>query len=556
MSMAAQPERWARLQGSPEAVSPSTRSRAAGELRGPVAVFRAALLAVCTLLGVPSPQHPQVLFVLLPLAVGGCIAYLSPGFERAWPYVGAVLAAAAIPWTGGAQSPVLPYMLAAGLTLGVSRGRRQLVLAAGAAAGMLLLGAVLPWSMTDGDYLVAGAEWVMLDLAVGLVARWARSLALPVQRDDYVEVRLLLEQLRNLTRNLPGGLDAPNAADALLDRCARLVAHTRSAVVVAPTGGAFVPLAVRGASRVPWRTPLEDGGPVRTAWETGRATLDRRGSALLAIPLRSSRRPFGLVILESHDRDVFTEDVVNQLQKTVNGAAAQLETAMLYEEVRLEASTEERDRLAREMHDGIAQELAFVGYRLDDLRHQAARVDPALAEAVASLRDDLTGLISDIRLSITDLRTTVRPERGLGAALSAYLRAACSGKDVVLNLSLHETAFRLPAEQEGALLKAAQLFAQGVRRAPEVRSLTVLLAVDPPSARLQMSCDSSSVHVDLDKLVGSLVKSGAKVTTSNNADGAPSVDIEMKVGRDDDHGAARRRPCTDPGGAASGVRAD
>ena len=46
--------------------------------------------------------------------------------------------------------------------------------------------------------------------------------------------------------------------------------------------------------------------------------------------------------------------------------------AGLFEEVRSTVTVEERDRLAREMHDGVAQELAFVGYQLDDLRIRAA----------------------------------------------------------------------------------------------------------------------------------------------------------------------------------------
>lgn len=503
--------------------------------------------------------------MLLPLGVGAWLAYRSPRFAGGWAYAAAVVAAAAVPVTGGDASPLLPYLLAPGLALGLTRGPRELLAALGASAGALSLGTLLPQARSSG-LVLAGAQWLLLSLALGLVATWARRLAVPsVERDDYLAVRDLLEQLRSLTRHLPGGLDAPSAAEGLLDRCARLISNTRSAVLVQPPGGAFVPLAVRGTRRVPWRDPLEHAGPLRTAWETARPVVDqrkpdkagrRRGNTLVALPLLSSGRTFGLVVLESQDLDGFTASVVDDLTRLVKGAAVQLETAMLFEEVRLQASTEERDRLAREMHDGIAQELAFVGYRLDELRGRAAAVDPELADAVGTLRTDLTSLISDIRLSITDLKTTVRSDRGLGAALSAYLHAVCSGKKVVLNLSLQETAFRLPGDQEVAIFKAAQAFAQEVRRSPDVRTLTVSLLVDPPSARLRMASDGPATEINLGEADVLLARVGAEVRTSAGKDGGPNLDIELKGGTDDHQRPAGRRSRPDPAGLEAGLRAD
>lgn len=552
---------------APIADEAPTQTPLTGELRAPIATFRLALVGVCGLLTVLPPHRPNVLFLLLVLSVGMWAGYRSARFARPLPFVEALLVGAAVPWTGAGESPLLPYLLAPGLILGLTRGPREVVLVNGCASSALLVGIALPGTSTGNDAVVVVTQWLLLSLALGLVATWARRLSRGEEpiNDEYREVRVLLEHLRGLTRHLPGGLDAPSAAEALLDRCSKVVSHNRSAVLVQPLGGTFVPLAVHGARRVPWRTPLEQEGPLRTAWESGQAVRDSRqsdkvgrrgGSSLVALPLLSSGGPFGLVILEATDQQVFHDDVVDRLQTLVTSAAAQLETAMLFEEVRLQASTEERDRLAREMHDGIAQELAYFGYRLDELRNNVTAVDPELGTAVAEVRGHLTSLISDIRLSITDLRTTVRHDRGLGAALSAYLNAVCSGKDLVLTVSLHETAFRLPAEQEVALFKAAQAFAQDVRRSTGVTTLTARLIVDPPSARLRMSCDGPSIDVDLGDAGKVLVRLGAKVTTSGGTGGGPSLDIEMRGGPDDDQRPADRRPRLDQGRPAAGVRAD
>lgn len=535
------------------------------ELRGPLGVFRASLIAVCGLLSVAPRVDPTGLFVLLPLSVGALAAYRSAEFARVWPYVAAPACAAAVPFTGGGHSGLLPYLMASALTLGLTRGVPDLLLVSGLTSAVLMAGPLVTDVGPTDSYFLGTAEWVVLALAVGLVPVWSRRLGLlPGPTDDYEQVRHLLEQLRNLARHLPGSLDAPAAAESLLSRCANVAEVERGAVIVQTGEDVFVPFAVVGVSRVPWRTPLDEDGPLRDAWRSGLPARDRRrldvagrrsGSTVLAIPLPSRHGPFALVVLESREPDAFPDSQVESLSALVSKAAPQLETAIMFEEVRSEASHEERDRLAREMHDGIAQELAVLGYSLDHAGMRAAAVDQALGEQLLSLRGQVTTLLSELRLSITDLRTTVRPSRGLGAALSTYLPAVCSGRELVLNLSLNESPFRLPAEQEAGLLKAVQAFAQEVRRTANARSLNVSLLVDPPSAVLTMSCDVALqplLEGDIRQLVAPLA---AEVGVCLTDAGEVSLTITLK-GHDDDNAAPRGRSRTDPARAAASVRAD
>ena len=51
--------------------------------------------------------------------------------------------------------------------------------------------------------------------------------------------------------------------------------------------------------------------------------------------------------------------------------ALRLDTALVFDEVRSLATTEERQRLAREIHDGVAQEIASLGYLVDELADTA-----------------------------------------------------------------------------------------------------------------------------------------------------------------------------------------
>jgi signal transduction histidine kinase len=102
----------------------------------------------------------------------------------------------------------------------------------------------------------------------------------------------------------------------------------------------------------------------------------------------------------------------------------------------------------------------------------------------------MTSLISDLRLSISDLRSSVGPGRGLGAALSEYARSAGTSSGMTVHLSLKEGSTRLPADVEVQLLRIAHEAVGRARRLPGTRNLHVALEVDPPSASLVIEDDA------------------------------------------------------------------
>ena len=538
-----------------------------GVLRGPFALLRAILLLVCLLLAWVSPRHLEALPFIGGLAVAAVFAYVSPAFERYFAFLGLMTASVAIPLTGGGSSPMLPYLLAPGLTLALTRGLRGLATGGLIAAIILAAEPFAPGLPRNEDYAVAAVEWLLLMVLLGLVGHFSQRLtmaAVEPNHDLFAQVYDVLEQLHGLTQRLPGGLDVPATAEALLERCAAGLPQVMGAVLVHTGGTSLVPVAVMGARRVPWRTPLSHEGPLRTAWTSGQPVVDvrapdshgrRTGSALLAQPIGTSDTPFGLLVLESRDTEAFPPAERARIAEEAQRSASQLEAALLFEEVRLAASLEERDRLAKEMHDGIAQELAFVGYRLDALRAKAAKVNPELALEVNEVRGDLTSLISNLRLSITELRNSVRSDQGLGSVMTTYLQALCAGTPIKLTLSINETGFRLPADLEVALLQAARAFGQEVRRSG-AQALSVDLVVDPPSAELHMACDGSTFTPKLDGIHDVLSRAGGVVTTSQSPSGGPRLGVILRGGPIEHPRAVGGRSRVDQARSPSSVRAD
>ena len=181
-----------------------------------------------------------------------------------------------------------------------------------------------------------------------------------------------------MSRQLVGGLDPVSLAQGLLQTLRTQLPYERGAVFVRAEGGRLLPLALEGASFVDWDTSLADDTPLGKAWLAPGPTLaseplgdsptasspTRFGHTVL--PLRMGSRTFGLVALETHQRPPTYRTgpansemrLVEPAMRLVDETALRLETALLFGEVRSIATSEERRRLAREIHDGIAQELA------------------------------------------------------------------------------------------------------------------------------------------------------------------------------------------------------
>ena len=517
------------------------------------------LLVLCSALSVLTNARTSAALPIALLAAYAFAAERLPLVRRrllAFGLTEALFAGLTIAFTDAAESPMLPYLLAPAMATGLAGRGRDVWLVSTAATAGLVIGGVVSEPASVKEYTEAGLQWILLGVALGLVAGWAQRLTseAPVPTyDRFLEARSLLEDLRRVTHRLPGGLDVASSAEALLQRCADLVPSARSAVLVQPPStGALVPAAVRGTQRVPWRTPLSTPGPLQRAWDGRVPVVDRRdadphgprrGSALAVLPVLSAKEPLGLVILESYEEGAFTASELELLIACVADGALRLETAVLFDDVRSAVTVEERGRLAREMHDGVAQELAVVGYQLDALRGRAAKTDPALAEGLTDVRTELTRLISDIRLSITDLKTSVSNDRGLGAALTSYVRAVGSGQQLVVHVSLQESALRLPGEQEVLLFQIAQAVAQDVRRSKQAANLWLLLEVDPPSARLLIEHDlpTDRRSLDLSDFERQLSRFGGTLA-SGPRDGSSGVRVEalLEGGDRERSGTARR----------------
>jgi signal transduction histidine kinase len=479
----------------------AVRDTATRRVRYTVGTVRLTAAVVVALLAAVSARPLLTLAWLVPTAALGGLAFAQR--KDGWPHYAVVaaellLASLAIPLTGTDRSALLPYLLGPFFSLGMRHGARAVGIAGGYVA--LLLAAGLRQDMVRGgerDYVVAALQWCVIGVAFGLVAAWVRLLVVVDPAAEFVHVSRLLAELRGVARRLPGSLDPLSAAEALLDSCAEVTPYDRAAVLLGSASDRLTPLTVRGAERLDVDTRVDGDGPVAQAWRTGLVVREdgrdvRSGmQSLLLLPIPADPGCSGVVVLESAAPQAFPPPVIPQLGGLVLAAAPRLESALLFDEIRRIATVEERQRVAREIHDGIAQELVYVGYELDGLGADLDAGRPGAREGVRRARQQVTRIISELRLSIFTLRTT--PEGGLGAALSEYVRSVAAPAGIAVHLSLSEDPGRLPGDTEAELLRIAQEAVGNARKHASPRNLWVTLTVDPPRALLRVEDDGAGI---------------------------------------------------------------
>ncbi len=167
-------------------------------------------------------------------------------------------------------------------------------------------------------------------------------------------------------------------------------------------------------------------------------------------PLRLGDRVIGDICVASREPRKFTRMEADLLIGLATQAAVAIENARLYEEVQSLATLAERDRLARELHDGLAQALGLLHLKLTHAQEKAASAGfQKMADALREMTAITDRAYEDLRQSIFGLRTKVPRDLGLIPSLTKYLHefSAQSRINVELNVAEGRPLHLSPASE-------------------------------------------------------------------------------------------------------------
>jgi len=433
------------------------------------------------------------------LVIAGATSRLSPDGvpTRGLRLIEAAVGVLAVLGTGVVQSPYLLYVIVPTVAAGLWSSLLDALLCTATAAVMFVVVGIVAGEVGEVRYTLRVAQYVLIALILGPLASWARRALQPRSTDGqplYDAAYRLLSQLRTVTRQLPGTLDPLVVTAELLDRAGDVVPADRSGVLVRGGDGKLTPVGSRA------ELDLDDIGltgdtPYVEAWTTQVATSTRRGPDgwQLVVPMLVGVRTCGLLICEGSGTPAPQADQLAQLTDVAGSAALRLETALLFDDVRDLATAEERQRVAREIHDGIAQELVIVGYGIDNALADLPKGSEDSRTTLTVLRGEVTRIITELRLSLFDLRADIDPHGGLGASISAYLRGVGTTSGLTVHMTLDESPQRLPSGTEVEVLRIVQEAVTNARKHSGAANLWVTCDVHPPVATIRVEDDGSGI---------------------------------------------------------------
>ncbi|WP_366520413.1 sensor histidine kinase [Deinococcus sp.] len=296
--------------------------------------------------------------------------------------------------------------------VGVQSGRYQVnvALGQGGVLGDLNLGFETPPSSDTRELIAAiGSE---LGSAIASTQSRTRDLITLFEVDQSIRAERNMQRLlARVTGTIAGRVQATARAAFLTDQDGLLrLEYARDPGGEVRSGG-VLPAFVRRVA--------EGGQPGLASAEEAAEVFPGAASAL-GLPMRSEDGLVGVLVLGGHE-GAFEKERTPLLALLASQATLAVRNARAYLYSEELAIGEERNRIAREIHDGVAQSLAFCAIKLDVVARQISKTPDAAVTGVQEASSLLREQIREVRRSIFALRPIDLERYGLLETLKRYL---------------------------------------------------------------------------------------------------------------------------------------
>jgi len=278
------------------------------------------------------------------------------------------------------------------------------------------------------------------------------------------EVEPVLQRLVHAARELGGAryaaLGVPDGEGAF----ARFITSGMSDELIAAMGPLPRTHGMLGAmleSPAPYRTPDIHGHARFRGWWPS-AHPDMR--SFLGVPIVARGGIIGaLYLTDKEEAEAFSDADERLIVLLAAHAAIAIENARLHERSRELSIVEERNRLARELHDSVTQQLFGVVLAAESAGALLARGDGAAGEQLARVQGLARGAMDELRAVVFELRPASLAEEGLGTALRKHVDVLrrVAGRAIALHVGAPPS---LGAAAAGQVFRIAQEALQNALR--------------------------------------------------------------------------------------------
>ena len=307
-----------------------------------------------------------------------------------------------------------------------------------------------------------------------------------LQLTGRVDLRDVLDTITRHARELLG---AERAIACLSDpRDASLRSGVPKAAPAAPTGRERLAMADDGSVCLVAHEKLGGEHPHNPLCPL--IALDPSDAGWIARPLRGPDGVLGELCVVRAGQP-FTRPERELLSALADMASVAVRTARLHEAEEQWTIHAERDRIARELHDSLAQVLGVIHLQLRALETRAKdEASHAMADELSAIAETADEAYRDVREAILGLRETVRDDDGLEGSLRDYVRKFSRQTGIATHLECTgDVRHAIGPRAEVQLLRVVQEALTNTRKHSEARRATV---------RIDAAADGTTVTIEDD----------------------------------------------------------
>jgi signal transduction histidine kinase len=276
-----------------------------------------------------------------------------------------------------------------------------------------------------------------------------------------------------------------------------ITADERAALGDPPTGHGLLGALIREAR--PLRIPDIRADPRSVGFPPNHPPM----TSLLGAPVTGRGRVFGNIYLtDKQDADAFDQEDERVLVVLATQAAVAVENARLYDETERNGRElqrlqilEERERIGKELHDGVIQSLFAVGMHLQGLSTAAS--DDNISRNLESAVEDIDQAIRDLRNYIFGLRPGILADRQLDQALKEMATDFASRSGVVTVVEVDADAASRLTSRAADVVQIVREALSNIGRHGGATTCRVSVERDPAGLVIEVDDDGQGFDVEL-----------------------------------------------------------
>ncbi|HET6789322.1 MAG TPA: GAF domain-containing sensor histidine kinase, partial [Aquabacterium sp.] len=243
---------------------------------------------------------------------------------------------------------------------------------------------------------------------------------------------------------------------------------------------------------------------MRAALANGAAILLEGVRSWMWVPVAAKGRIVGGIGVAQARPDFFSRHHADLALTVANQAAITMINAELYANARELAVLEERQRLARNLHDAVNQSLFSAGLIAEVLPHLWERDPEEGRQSLEDLRRLTRGAMAEMRALLAELRPSTLTDAELGDLLVLLGNAFSGRTNIPARVSVAGKG-ELPATVQVAIYRICQEALNNVAKHAEARQVNIHLKQEPDAVEVSIQDDgcgfdpqlSSSGHYGL-----------------------------------------------------------